>query len=105
MKCPYCKTGYKYESAKFEKSVVFGDVIEDGVSYSIFYGECPECIKFIVALEEREIIDAAIESFTSYLFPKFINRSVEPEVPDNCRQDFLEAASQSLIKVRKPVPH
>jgi len=93
MKCPYCKTGYQYESAAFEESAVFGDVVENGDAFSIFYGECPECNKFIVMLELQEMTNSGIGTTSQLLFPKVTNRTVEPEVPDDYRRDFIEAAS------------
>jgi hypothetical protein len=73
------------------------------MGYCIAYGHCPECKELIVMLQRgnyevvvsddygHEIL-SGVET-EEILYPKYISRKLEPEVPDRYRKDFLEACA------------
>ncbi|MGE0827412.1 MAG: DUF4145 domain-containing protein, partial [Candidatus Binatia bacterium] len=102
MKCPHCHTGVNVE---FEEHGVNKNPDRPGYGYELTTGECPECNRLIVLLnhgetEERKSKDSettwpalkAVER-EEVLYPKHVLRTVEPEVPDKYKSEFLEACS------------
>lgn len=100
MKCPHCATNFYFqEKGSFpiyrdgvkELSRFFG---KDG--YDVTHGFCPECEGLIVLLRLGYLVEVADTCWLNaerndILYPKFSSRPVEPEVPQNYREDFREA--------------
>ena len=98
MKCPHCNTGINFEA---EASHVWADDVTgpDKTGYAVSSAHCPECEKLIVLLQRGRYSNyqtyESIDKVTSQevLYPKFITRNVETEVPDRYKKDFLEACA------------
>lgn len=99
MKCPHCNTGVSIEFEEYHGSE---DPEHPGKGYEIACGDCPECDKFIVLLrygtaktqgKEYHYLTITNAEREEVLFPKNSVRFVEPEVPDEYRNEFLEACA------------
>lgn len=98
MKCPHCNVGISLE---IEHSNVWrsNDHEKKGMGYGVDCGHCPECEGLIVLLEHGKYqVDSGYTSIADVqsqeiLYPKYSARTVEPEVPERFRNDFLEASS------------
>jgi hypothetical protein len=96
MKCPHCNTGINVE---YEESETWEEEGQTGNGYQVAWAHCPNCWELIVMLQRGKYKDGHLRGVTTeeILFPKFMTRYVEPEVPEAYRQDFLEAASIMMI--------
>lgn len=94
MKCPYCRVAFNLTGAEFDESDTnYKNAAGDKI-YHPFYGSCPECNEFIVGMDIRHKVKKGEElEFDELIFPKFTSRFVEPEVPEEYKKDFLEAAA------------
>lgn len=103
MRCPHCNTGVSLE---FEEYYVerAKDYEQTGVGYQFAWDTCPECEEPIVVLRFGKYVGEKSNSDYSYadvkdifreeiLYPRYITRGVEPEVPDTHKADFLEACA------------
>lgn len=106
MKCPHCDIGVSFE---FERSVWKRyDFEETGMGYGIFYAHCPECDNLVVLFKEggyeQDTSIGSSDTHTDFetdfekvtleeiIYPKFIGRKVESEVPERYRKDFWKLA-------------
>lgn len=96
MKCPHCNTGV---NVVYEESDTWEEDGQPGMGYQVAWDHCPNCVELIVLLQRGKYKAGHLEPITAeeILFPKFMARYVEPEVPESYRQDFLEAASIMMI--------
>jgi hypothetical protein len=105
MKCPHCNTAVNLD---FEDSVsgVYRakDYEQTGTGYQLAWDHCPECGELIVLLQHGRCIQRAGEDdyvwdflksvdAEEVLYPKYLARRVEPEVPNGYKAEFLEACS------------
>ena len=77
--------------------------VGESYGYEVTCGECPACQRLIVKLEKGELRSETHEFGTSlimghvkheeFLFPKYITRTVEAEVPDAYKDEFIEASA------------
>lgn len=111
MQCPHCAVGVKLQF-KGEFIVPEKDDREASIGYKFTIETCPECKNPIVIMHVGKYtleIDEApfdgiheVEEITEIdrkeiIYPRYVARKVEAEVPDACSIDFLEAcAVQSL---------
>ncbi|WP_434684296.1 DUF4145 domain-containing protein [Pseudanabaena minima] len=108
MKCPHCSVGVSFEFGKivWEEE----DVEKPDMGYGIFYDHCPECADLVVLFKRGSYKEKKSDYYTdSYLedilfeeiiYPKFVNRKVETEVPERYRKDFLEACAVLPISAK-----
>jgi hypothetical protein len=98
MKCPHCNTGINL-AEEISETWSAKDFEQSKQGYNVGYGHCPECDELIVLLNRGRY---AVERGTAFLidgvteeivYPRYIQRKVEPEVPERYRQDFIEACS------------
>lgn len=102
MKCPHCSTGVSLE---FEEHYVqqSKDYEQTGMGYQFAWDTCPECAEPIVILTFGKYVEEKSSSGHSYgeieggkeeiLYPRYVSRKVESEVPDTYKADFLEACA------------
>jgi hypothetical protein len=97
--CPHCNKAIHFEPSK---TCAFENESEDSgnTGYDIASGFCPACKQLIVLLRDGIFHQGHEPLVASYitdvekiaiLYPKFIQRHVEPEVPDNYAEEFQEA--------------
>jgi hypothetical protein len=104
MKCPHCNVGVYFEFGeivwKEDEDTSETELLERG--YGIFHSHCPECDRLVVLFKEGGYMKAESSFDSGYLvnisveeiiYPKFVNRKVEAEVPERYRKDFLEACA------------
>lgn len=102
MKCPHCGVAMNFEAYECE-AFQEKDFDQTKMAYKLVYGHCPECDEFI-SLLRRGLAKREKGQYTTHLsiyeikaeeiiFPKYIARKVEPEVPERYRKDYLEASS------------
>ena len=102
MKCPYCAVNIHFE-ATGESVIRDGENPED--TACLMHGFCPHCERLIVLLEHGTYAQGNGYSETvenvhtrEILYPKACAREPLPaEVPEECRKDFVEAASVLAI--------
>lgn len=97
MKCPHCSNKIGLE-IDHESSWTYSDEDIIGDGYGLSYGHCPACEKIIVIfLEGTHQYSGTTHFFEEtaeeIIYPKYIARTVEAEVPDRFKQDFLEACA------------
>lgn len=102
MKCPYCNIGVSLEFEEGSGVYESKEHKQPQVGYEVVWDNCPECEGFIVILRRGKIGSRQNKEFaTQYLhdyeeeilYPKYSSRSVETEVPDKYKVDFLEACT------------
>ena len=97
MKCPHCSTAMKVE---WNETLAYIEPdTSPQVGTTVAFDFCPECEKLIVMLR-KGIVDGAsgyeyISDFQSgeIIFPRFNSRTVEPEVPEPYKSEYIEASS------------
>jgi hypothetical protein len=103
MKCPYCSTTVK---VNYRETFIASHPDQLDHGYEVAYGTCPQCSRPIVVLREGRVGTIVPEGIEEYayptvenieheeiIYPKHATRSVEMEVPDDYRTEFLEACS------------
>ena len=102
MKCPHCNVGVNLE---FEEYYVerAKDYEKTGKGYQFAWDTCPECYEPIVVLRHGKVRQAGSSDYSyaditdisreEVLYPRYVARKVEPEVPDPYKADFLEACA------------
>ena len=103
MRCPHCNTGVSLE---FEEYYVeqAKDYERTGAGYQFAWDTCPECEEPVVILRFGKYVGEKSGSDYSYadiqdisreeiLYPRYVSRKVEPEVPGAHKTDFLEACA------------
>jgi len=102
MRCPHCNVAVSLEFEEYyvEKSK---DYEQTGMGYQFAWDTCPECAEPIVILRFGKYVKSKSSSGYSYeeieggkeevLYPRYISRKVEPEVPDVYKADFIEACT------------
>ena len=97
MKCPYCSVTI---NLPVNKSCQWRDDEEEviGGGSRVDCGNCPACEKLIISLAHGTFEVDGVESYFIYkssqiIYPRFASRSVEIEVPDRYKQDFLESCA------------
>ena len=98
MKCPHCQTSINLP-AEEESSIAWrrDESEDDKEGYGISFGHCPECgqlvILYKVGVYNFSNVGAYLDPLyeEEILYPKFFTRSVEPEVPEKYKVDYLEA--------------
>ena len=106
MKCPHCNVGINLETDETD-TWKDDDFEKTGMGYQLSYGHCPVCNKLVVLLERgtggtvfsSESPYTTLSSVTSSetLYPKYITRKVEAEVPERYAKDFREACGVFTI--------
>jgi len=103
MICPNCNIGIRFEITGTSQVFVETDLFRKHRGYDLAYGFCSECEKLIILLRRGEYyfdieddpdsrqLNNPIEEII-YPIPKSIARPVEPEVPSNYKNDFIEAS-------------
>jgi hypothetical protein len=110
MKCPHCCIGIHLSTENTQVWKINNND-EELLGYRLTYGHCPACHNLIVMREQGQIknipqtnsnlFDVDLRNIQQeILYPKNINRKVEPEVPDNYRKDYLEAWSILYLSPR-----
>ena len=102
MKCPHCSVGVSLEFEEYfvEKAE---DYEQTGKGYQFTWDVCPECEKPIVLMRYGKYVDEKSSGYSytdvkdvsreEVLYPRYITRQVEQEVPDVYKRDFLEACA------------
>ena len=96
MKCPHCNVATNVE---WENTSAFVDSDNSALGIEVAVGICPDCEKLIVKLIHGTIVHSEyIASITEVkseeiIHPKFSVRSVENEVPEPYKSEFLEATA------------
>jgi len=100
MRCPHCNVGINLE-IDYTDTWIKKDYDQTKMGYDIAYGHCPVCEELIVLL--RNGIAKSAEDFDGtslkeimqeeVIYPRFITRKVEPEVPERYQKDFKEACA------------
>lgn len=106
MICPHCSIGVSLE---FEDDYTDKDkdFEQTGMGHQIAWDYCPECDDLIVILRRGKLSMKKNDSYANdtlqtiteeeIIFPKYVSRKVEREVPDAYKADFLEACSVLLL--------
>lgn len=94
MICAHCNIGFRHE---VEESLGFPskDFEQTGKGYDLSGTNCPECGGFIAILQFGTFDKGWIKDVVreEIVFPKPVDRSVKPEVPEPFRAEFLEASA------------
>ena len=97
MVCPYCGVTINFRR---EHENAWRECPDEvlGPAHGICCGHCPACNKFIVKYETGDFESTSNSIFfnvtsSEIIFPKYVLRRVEAEVPDRYKQDFLEACA------------
>jgi hypothetical protein len=94
-----CTVVIKFE-AQEEYSAVYSydDLDMPGLGYRLSHGHCPNCNHLIVVFEEGKYVDNVRGGWLSeitkenVIFPNAVMpKALEPEIPQNYRDDFKEA--------------
>jgi hypothetical protein len=101
MKCPHCNDSFFYKEAGSSAYEYSADNLpnEDITGYDLTHGFCPSCRELIVMLRDGEYVSSSMGEYLrdptnkDILYPKYAKRPVEPEVPDEYRADYEEAAA------------
>jgi len=98
MKCPHCETSINLLIEATATCRVKDDQTFT-MGHNVACGHCPECKEFIVLLRDGILngdnYNMELESVTNemVLYPKYIVRKIELEVPDHYKKDYIEACS------------
>lgn len=99
MRCPHCGLGINFEEHD-EYSAIYPHDEPDkhGLGYELIHGHCPACEKLIVILKEGKYTRGAngtsltAISKEEVIYPKIVlPKTLEPEIPEKYRNDYLEA--------------
>jgi hypothetical protein len=96
MKCPHCNVAINVE---WEDTGAYADSNNSTVGTEVSVGTCPDCEKLIVKLVHGTIVHSEYTESISevkseeIIYPKFSLRSVESEVPEPYKSEFLEATA------------
>jgi hypothetical protein len=110
MICPHCNIGIRFTISHSSPVYDDKDQSESQFGYEIANGFCPECDKLIIIIRHgrywvhnfndegsRELTEIKKEQI---IYPKTIIKNVEPEVPENIKKEFQEAAAILPISPR-----
>jgi len=101
MKCPHCNIA---TNVKWEETSAYVDADNSALGTKAVVGTCPDCEKLIVKLIHGKISQA--DEYTVFInevkseeiiYPNFSARSVDNEVPEPYKCEFLEANSILII--------
>jgi len=97
MKCPHCNVGIKVD---WDNTTAYVDHDNYAFGTEVTTAMCPDCGKLIVKLVYGHVVhpddySASINQvvWEKIVYPSFSVRSVENEVPENYKSDFLEATA------------
>lgn len=97
MICPHCSTVVKI-NWNFTPVQQFNEEKENGIE--IFYGECPNCIKLVIGMQEVRVpyANSTFEDFTNTIvywskivYPKINSFQNSDDVPKQYLEDYEEA--------------
>lgn len=105
MRCPHCGEGFTSYWREMGLGIREPEAQPDpdAHAWAVEWDQCSECHRYIVRLKQfalstrTEILGGGMEVETHdpvsfQVYPKGTARRCPPEVPDNLREDFLEAA-------------
>lgn len=104
MKCPHCNTSINIEMEEVESFVLPSKEPPPKKGFDLAYGECPECQNPIILItwgmykktknsEGNEYYVAENVLYEEFLYPKYLTRKIEKEVPERYHKDFEEACA------------
>jgi hypothetical protein len=110
MICPYCNVGIRFTISHSSPVYIENHAEINQFGYDISNGFCPECNKLIVLMRHGRYWTQNFDDETSrelteifdekIIYPKYSLKYVEPEVPENIKHEFQEAASVLQISPR-----
>jgi hypothetical protein len=96
MKCPHCNVAINIE---WEESIVLTDEENSNQGSEIDADICPNCGKLIIKLKIGSITRTEYSTYIGkpkseeIIYPKFSLRTVESEVPEPYKSEYLEASA------------
>ncbi len=96
MKCPHCNVAINVE---WETTIAFVDSDNPTLGTEVAAETCPDCRKLIVKLIHGTIVHSEYTAYVTevkseeIIYPKFSLRTVENEVPESYKTEFLEATA------------